>query len=95
MFKFHYCSRCVSAHDFYCILVSQVVRTLYRIKCMVFPGIVCYGIPEGCIYSSLSCYGMGAERVNLGNDGCIKPPVYSLNCCPEAGQSGSNYDYVM
>ena len=82
-----------AAHNFYGVLVAQIIAALDCVIGVVFP--VVAPVQEGRVYASLGGVGVAAHRMNFADYcgvGAIGPSGY---CCPHPGQSRANYQDVV
>ena len=82
-----------TAHDLGGVLVDQVVPTLHSVECVPFP-VVVLDIRERCAHTALGCTGVGARRVQLGEDSSACA-ASGLQSSAHPGAAGPDDDHVV
>ena len=81
------------SHDFCCILVDQVVTTLYGIEGVPLP-VVLFDVSQGCTHTTLCSSGVGAGRIKLSQNRGANS-LTCLNGGTHTGATGANDHYIV
>jgi hypothetical protein len=92
VFHFNNSLNSLPTHDLNSVLVRKIVASFNGIKRVIFPGVICGGrdIVKSGIDPALSGDGVGAERVNLREDGDVSAGLLSFDGRPQPSESPAN-----